>query len=142
LAHLGWVGPAVVVGFLGKRVVALYRISRQPQSGSAALRADGMHCAPERFDVLAWSRVLLRRAGISAADPIVGLAIAGVIGVVLIVAARDVLGRLLDRGRPELVDQRFPRSCYPPWSPRGSAGQDAARSSSLDAMPNSMSIRH
>jgi divalent metal cation (Fe/Co/Zn/Cd) transporter len=42
--------------------------------------------------------------GFPAADPIVGLVIAGAIGVVLVIAARDVFGRLLDRIDPDLVD--------------------------------------
>jgi cation diffusion facilitator family transporter len=42
--------------------------------------------------------------GFPAADPIVGLVIAGAIGVVLVIAARDVFGRLLDRIDPEFVD--------------------------------------
>jgi DNA-binding transcriptional ArsR family regulator len=39
-----------------------------------------------------------------AADPIVGLVIAGAIAVMLVFAARDVFGRLLDRVDPDLVD--------------------------------------
>jgi cation diffusion facilitator family transporter len=42
--------------------------------------------------------------GFPMADPIVGLVIACIIGVVLIVAARDVFGRLLDRIDPEYLD--------------------------------------
>jgi cation diffusion facilitator family transporter len=42
--------------------------------------------------------------GFPMADPIVGLVIACTIGIVLIVAARDVFGRLLDRIDPEYLD--------------------------------------
>ncbi|GAC1404571.1 MAG: hypothetical protein NVSMB60_23150 [Mycobacterium sp.] len=43
--------------------------------------------------------------GFPEADPIVGLVIAGAIGIVLTYAARDVFGRLLDGVDPELVDR-------------------------------------
>jgi cation diffusion facilitator family transporter len=105
LSHLGWVAAAGVVGFLGNEVVALYRIQVGKRIGSAALRADGMHARADGLTSLAVVAGALGAAlGFPAADPIVGLAIAGVIGVVLIVAARDVFGRLLDRVDPELVD--------------------------------------
>jgi divalent metal cation (Fe/Co/Zn/Cd) transporter len=42
--------------------------------------------------------------GFPAADPIVGLVIAAAIAIVLVFAARDVFGRLLDRVDPDLVD--------------------------------------
>jgi cation diffusion facilitator family transporter len=105
LAHLGWIAAAGVVGFLGNEVVALYRIRVGNRIGSAALRADGMHARADGLTSLAVVAGALGAAlGFPAADPIAGLAIAGVIGVVLIVAARDVFGRLLDRVDPELVD--------------------------------------
>ena len=89
----------------GLFVVALYRIRVGNRIGSAALRADGMHARADGLTSLAVVAGAIGAAlGFPAADPIVGLAIAGVIGVVLIVAARDVFGRLLDRVDPELVD--------------------------------------
>ena len=42
--------------------------------------------------------------GFPAADPIIGLLIAAAIAVVMVVAAREVFGRLLDRVDPALVD--------------------------------------
>ena len=105
LSHLGWVAVAGVVGFIGNEIVAMYRIRVGRRIGSAALRADGLHA---RTDGLTSLAVVVGAAGAAlgfpAADPIVGLLIAGVIGVVMVVAARDVFGRLLDRIDPTLVD--------------------------------------
>jgi cation diffusion facilitator family transporter len=103
--HVGWVAAAGVVGFLGNEVVALYRIRVGNRIGSAALRADGMHA---RADGLTSLAVVAGAAGTAlgfpAADPLFGLLIAAAIGVVLVFAARDVFGRLIDRIDPELVD--------------------------------------
>ncbi len=105
LTHLGWVAAAGVVGFLGNEVVALYRIRVGNRIGSAALRADGMHARADGLTSLAVVAGAVGAAvGFPAADPIAGLLIAVAIGVVLIFAARDVFGRLLDRVDPELVD--------------------------------------
>jgi cation diffusion facilitator family transporter len=105
LSHLSWVAAAGVIGFLGNEVVAVYRMRVGKRIGSAALRADGMHA---RADGLTSLAVVLGAIGVAlgfpAADPIIGLLIAGAIGVVLVIAARDVFGRLLDRIDPELVD--------------------------------------
>jgi cation diffusion facilitator family transporter len=105
LSHLGWVVAAGVVGFLGNEMVAVYRIRVGRRIGSAALRADGMHA---RADGLTSLAVVAGAIGVGmgypVADPIVGLLIAGAIVVVLVVAARDVFGRLLDRIDPEYVD--------------------------------------
>jgi cation diffusion facilitator family transporter len=105
LSHLSWVAAAGVIGFLGNEVVAAYRIRIGRRIGSAALRADGMHARADGLTSLAVVAGAVGAAlGYPAADPIIGLMIAGAIGVVLVVAARDVFGRLLDRIDPELVD--------------------------------------
>lgn len=105
LAHLGWVAAAGVVGFLGNEVVALYRIRVGKRIGSAALRADGMHARADGLTSLAVvAGAIGAWLGYPAADPIVGLVIAAAIVVVLVFAARDVFGRLLDRVDPDLVD--------------------------------------
>ena len=105
LAHLGWVAAAGVVGFLGNEVVALYRIRVGNRIGSAALRADGMHARADGLTSLAVVAGAIGAAlGFPAADPIVGLVIAGAIAVVLIFATREVFGRLLDRVDPDLLD--------------------------------------
>lgn len=105
LHHLGWVVAAGLVGFAGNEIVAVYRIRVGNRIGSAALRADGMHA---RADGLTSLAVVAGAVGVAigfpAADPIVGLVIAGAIALVMAVAARDVFGRLLDRIDPQLVD--------------------------------------
>ena len=105
LAHLGWVAAAGVAGFVGNEVVAVYRIRVGRRIGSAALRADGLHA---RADGLTSLAVVAGAAGVGlgfpAADPIIGLLIAAAIAVVMVVAAREVFGRLLDRVDPALVD--------------------------------------
>jgi cation diffusion facilitator family transporter len=105
LTHLGWVAAAGLVGFVGNEVVALYRIRVGSRIGSAALRADGLHA---RADGLTSLAVVAGAVGVGlgfpAADPIIGLLIATAITVVMVVAARDVFGRLLDRVDPALVD--------------------------------------
>ena len=105
LEHLGWVAAAGVVGFVGNEVVALYRIRVGHRIGSAALRADGMHARADGLTSLAVVAGALGAAlGFPAADPLVGLLIAAAICVVLVFAARDVFGRLMDRIDPELID--------------------------------------
>src|SRR3954469_4794063 len=105
LTHLSWVAAAGVVGFLGNEVVALYRIRVGKRIGSAALEADGMHARADGLTSLAVvAGAVGAPLGLPAADPIVGLLIAAAIAVVLIFAARDVFGRLLDRVDPDLVD--------------------------------------
>ncbi|MGX9791736.1 cation diffusion facilitator family transporter [Mycobacterium sp. MMS18-G62] len=105
LQHVGWVAAAGVVGFLGNEVVALYRIRVGDRIGSAALRADGMHARADGLTSLAVVAGAVGAAmGFPAADPLFGLLIAAAIGVVLVFAARDVFGRLIDRIDPELVD--------------------------------------
>jgi cation diffusion facilitator family transporter len=105
LTHLGWVAAAGVAGFVGNELVALYRIRVGNRIGSAALRADGMHARADGLTSLAVVVGAIGAAlGFPAADPIVGLLIAAGIAVVLVFAARDVFGRLLDRVDPDLVD--------------------------------------
>jgi cation diffusion facilitator family transporter len=105
LSHLSWVAAAGIIGFLGNEVVALYRIRVGKRIGSAALRADGMHARADGLTSLAVvAGAVGAGLGFPAADPIVGLLIAGAIGIVLVIAARDVFGRLLDRIDPGLVD--------------------------------------
>lgn len=105
LTHLWWVAAAGVVGFLGNEVVAVYRIRVGRRIGSAALRADGMHARADGLTSLAVVGGAAGTAmGFPAADPIIGLLIACAIGVVLVAAARDVFGRLLDGVDPDFVD--------------------------------------
>lgn len=106
IEHLGWVLAAGVVGFIGNEAVAIYRIRTGRRIGSAALVADGVHARADGFTSLA---VVLGALGVLAgfplADPLVGLAIAAMIGVLLIGTVRSVGRRLMDGVEPELVDQ-------------------------------------
>lgn len=105
LTHLWWVAAAGFVGFLGNEVVAVYRIRVGRRIGSAALRADGMHARADGLTSLAVVGGAAGTAmGFPAADPIIGLLIACAIGGVLVAAARDVFGRLLDGVDPDFVD--------------------------------------
>lgn len=95
--HLPWVIAAGVVGFAGNELVAIYRIRVGRRIGSSALVADGYHA---RTDGLTSLGVLAGAVGVALgferADPIAGLAITGVILVVLWQASRSVLRRILD----------------------------------------------
>jgi cation diffusion facilitator family transporter len=105
LTHLGWVAGAGLIGFLGNEAVAVYRIRVGKRIGSAALRADGMHARADGLTSLAVVGGAAGAAmGFPAADPIIGLLIAGAIAMVLVAAARDVFGRLLDGVDPAVVD--------------------------------------
>lgn len=104
LSHVGWVAAAGVIGFVGNEAVALYRIRVGRRIGSAALRADGMHARADGLTSLAVvGGAIGVGVGFPAADPIIGLVIAGAIAVVLVFTARDVFGRLLDRVDAEIV---------------------------------------
>jgi cation diffusion facilitator family transporter len=103
--NVGVLAVAGMVGFLGNELVARYRIRTGRRIGSAALVADGLHA---RTDALTSLAVLLGVCGVAIgwhwADPVVGLAIAALILVVLVDAARTVFRRLLDGVDPALVD--------------------------------------
>jgi cation diffusion facilitator family transporter len=106
ITNPGWVAAAGLVGFLGNELVARYRITVGRQIGSAALVADGLHARTDGFTSLA---VLLAAGGTALgwqwADPVIGLAITIAILSVLVGAAKEVLGRLLDAVDPGMVDQ-------------------------------------
>jgi cation diffusion facilitator family transporter len=104
--HLTAVAAAAVVGAAGNEVAAQVRIRTGRRIGSAALVADGLHARADAITSLA----VLASAGGAAlgwrwADPVVGLAIAAAIAVVTWIAAREVLGRLMDAVDPDLVDR-------------------------------------
>ena len=104
--HLPAVAAASLVGFAGNEAVARYRIRVGRRIGSAALVADGLHA---RSDSLSSLGVLAGAAGVAAgferADAIAGLAIAGMILLVLRQAASDVTARLMDSVDPALAEQ-------------------------------------
>ncbi|MFC4855736.1 cation diffusion facilitator family transporter [Actinophytocola glycyrrhizae] len=100
-----WLALAGVVGFGGNEAVARYRIRVGREIGSAALVADGLHARTDGFTSLAVVAAAGGAAlGWSWVDPVAGLAIAVAIGWVLVGAAREVFGRLLDAVDPKLVD--------------------------------------
>jgi cation diffusion facilitator family transporter len=105
LQHLWALTGAALIGFAGNERVARYRIRTGRRIGSAALVADGQHARTDGFASLA----VLLSAGAAAlgwrwADPVIGLAIAVLIGHVLVEAAGTVLRRLLDGIEPALLD--------------------------------------
>jgi cation diffusion facilitator family transporter len=100
------VAGAALVGFAGNEWVARYRIAVGRRIGSAALVADGLHARADGFTSLAvLGSAAAVAMGVPLADPVVGLAIGAAIGVVLVQAAREVYGRLMDAVDPRLVDQ-------------------------------------
>jgi cation diffusion facilitator family transporter len=100
------VAVASLAGFAGNELVARYRLRVGARIGSAALSADGLHARADGFTSLA---VLAGAGGVALgrnwADPIAGLLITVVIGVMLRGAARDVFRRLMDAVDPALVEQ-------------------------------------
>ncbi|MCK6211211.1 cation diffusion facilitator family transporter [Georgenia sp. EYE_87] len=106
LDHLGWVLAAGIIGFAGNEAVAVYRIRVGRRIGSAALVADGVHARTDGFTSLAVvAGVIGVWLGFPQADPVVGLIISAMIGVLLWGTARDVGRRLLDGVDPDLTDR-------------------------------------
>jgi cation diffusion facilitator family transporter len=106
IRHLPLVMAAAAIGALGNEAVAIYRIRVGRRIGSAALIADGLHA---RTDGLTSLAVFIGAAGVALgwkwADPVVGLAIAVAIVVVLVQAVRGVGERLLDGVDPSIIDE-------------------------------------
>jgi cation diffusion facilitator family transporter len=104
--HLAAVVVAALLGCAGNELVARWRIRVGRRIGSAALVADGMHA---RVDGVASLAVLFAAGGAALgwrwADPVIGLLVAVAIGQVLLGAARQVFGRLLDAADPEEVER-------------------------------------
>lgn len=97
---------ASVVGFLGNEGVALFRIRRGKQIGSAALVADGYHA---RVDGITSLAVLAGAIGVWLgypwADPFIGLLITAIILRIIMDSGRTVFTRLLDGVDPEVVGE-------------------------------------
>ena len=106
VSFLWAVASAGVIGFLGNKIVARYRIRVGRRIGSAALVADGLHARTDGFTSLP---VLLGAGGVALgwrwADPVVGLGITVAILGVLRSAVKQVGARLMDAVDPALVDQ-------------------------------------
>jgi cation diffusion facilitator family transporter len=106
LNNLGLVFVASIVGFAGNEFVATYRIRTGRRIGSAALVADGLHARTDGLTSLAvFAGALGAAAGFELADPIVGLAIAGAILLILKNVAVDIYHRLVDAVDPQLVER-------------------------------------
>ncbi|WP_306463169.1 cation diffusion facilitator family transporter [Solihabitans fulvus] len=106
LRHVPAVAAAALVGFAGNELVARWRIRVGRRIGSAALVADGLHARTDGFASLA---VLLAAGGAALhqrwVDPVVGLVVAAAIVVMLVGAARQVFGRLMDAADPGTVER-------------------------------------
>ena len=91
LLHLGALAAAGLVGFVGNELAARVRLRGGDRLGSAALIADGHHA---RVDGVVSLGVVvsagLVAAGVDVADPLVGLAITGLILRVTIQAWRTI----------------------------------------------------
>ena len=104
--YIGAVMAASVVGFLGNEAVAIFRVKVGKEIGSAALVAEGRHA---RVDGLTSLAVLVGAVGVwlgfPLADPIVGLAITGVVVLVVWESGKSIFTRLLDGVDPGVMDE-------------------------------------
>jgi cation diffusion facilitator family transporter len=104
LDHLGSLGMAAVIGFVGNELVALFRLRVGRAINSAALVADGLHARADGFVSLA---VLGSAIGVGLgypwADPVIGLLITLVLLRVVWESGQTVFTRLLDGVEPELI---------------------------------------
>ena len=106
LRRPGWALGAALVGVVGNEAVAQYKVRVGRRVNSVPLEADGRHSRVDGLASLAAALgIAAAWAGWPAADPLAGLLLSGVIVWVLVVSARDVLDRLLDRVDAGVVDQ-------------------------------------
>ena len=106
-SHVPWAMAAGGVGIVVNEAIAQYRIKVGKQIGSAALIADGHHARVDGLGslavVLGLAAVLLRYP---LADPAVGLAITGILILLLVKGAGPtVLSRVMDRIEPGIVSE-------------------------------------
>ena len=100
----GWALAAALAGVAGNEAVAQYKLRVGRRIRSVPLEADGRHSRVDGLASLAAAAgIAAAWAGWPAADPLAGLALTAVIVWVLVGAAGQVLGRLLDRVDPEVV---------------------------------------
>jgi cation diffusion facilitator family transporter len=106
VSNLGVLAAAGLIGFAGNELVAQYRIRVGRRIGSAALVADGLHARTDGYTSLAVvASALAVWAGFPLADPLVGLAVAGAILVVLRQAGTEIYRRLMDATDPAVTAQ-------------------------------------
>lgn len=105
IEHMTWVAVAAVIGFLGNEAVALLQIGTGRRIGSEALVADGLHA---RIDGLTSLVVLIAVAGSALGYPIVDPLIGLIIGVAIVLIARDAIRRvwyrLMDAVDPHIIE--------------------------------------
>jgi cation diffusion facilitator family transporter len=105
LRRPGWALAAALVGVLGNEAVAQYKIGVGRRIRSVPLEADGQHSRVDGLASMAAAAGIVGAwLGWPAADPIAGLVLTVVICWILVGAARDVLGRLLDRVDEDVLD--------------------------------------
>lgn len=101
------IGVSIAAGFVGvvgNEVVARYKIRVGRKIRSAALVADGIHSRTDGLvSVGAVAGLTGVAMGFPKADPIAAFVITAAIVWATVVAAREVIGRLVDRVDPELV---------------------------------------
>ncbi|HVS44964.1 MAG TPA: cation diffusion facilitator family transporter [Candidatus Dormibacteraeota bacterium] len=104
LSHPGVAFAAALVGFVGNETVARYKTVMGRRLRSLSLVADGQH---SRIDGLASlgaaAGVAGAWAGVPELDPVAGLLLTVVIGVVAFDTARNVTARLLDEADASLL---------------------------------------
>lgn len=102
---LGVSVAAALAGVVGNEAVAQYKIRVGRRIRSVALQADGRH---SRVDGLVSAGAVAGLLGVAlgypTADPVAGLAITAAIVWVTISSARAVVGRIVDRVEPDVVD--------------------------------------
>jgi cation diffusion facilitator family transporter len=104
--YLEWGMLAATVGIVGNEVVARYKIRVGKDIGSAALVADGQHSRADGLTSLAALLGLLgARLGWAQADGIAGLIITLFILGIVWETGHDILLRLMDSVKPEVVAQ-------------------------------------
>lgn len=104
MQHTGWVLTAGIIGAAGNELAAILRIRTGRRIGSAALVADGYHA---RTDTLASLAVIVAVIGTwlgaPILDPIIGLAITGLILWILKTTTIQVVRRLMDGVEPDTL---------------------------------------
>ncbi len=106
LRHPGWALAAALAGVVGNEAVAQYKIRVGRRINSVPLEADGRHSRVDGLASLAAAAGIAGAwAGWPEADPVAGLLLSVVIVWVLAGTVRDVLGRLLDRVDPDVIDR-------------------------------------
>ncbi|MFZ4641192.1 MAG: cation diffusion facilitator family transporter [Nodosilinea sp.] len=106
LTHLGALGMAAIIGFIGNELVALFRIRVGREINSGALVADGLHA---RADGLVSLMVLVSALGLGMGydwvDPVMGLVITLILLKIVWESAVTVFSRLLDGVGPDVLEQ-------------------------------------